>query len=212
MQLQSPDVSAPVAVGRRIRFLRAKLGLDQAELGKLIENRSGGAIGAWERGEKSPNLCALVRLAEVFDVSTDYLLTGHRISDASVCEKTGLSQQAIDDLEKWNSERFTSGFMDYVLTQRFHSRYGKQVGFSDLISTVNQAIKAQIASVEECVPEADTTQPPMPTGVYISGGESIPYDEIADGLCTKAGGIFTRLLSDYVREEAIKHAQKEDGA
>lgn len=211
-QAQRPEVSAPEAVGRRIKLLRDELGLDQAELGRLIEDRRGGTIGAWERGEKSPNLRAVVRLAEVFDVSTDYLLTGHRISDASVCEKTGLSQRAIDDLEIWNSGRFTSGFMDYVLTKRIRSRHNEQVGFSDLISTVNQAAKARIASVEECLLEADATQPPMPTGAYIGGGETIPYDEIAEGLCAKAGDIFMRLLTEYVWEEAIKHAQKEDGA
>lgn len=62
-------------MGARIAALRRRSGLSQAELAQLLQC-SASAVGMYEQGRREPASDTLVRLAEVFGVSTDYLLTG----------------------------------------------------------------------------------------------------------------------------------------
>lgn len=62
-------------MGARIAALRRQSGLSQAELAQLLQC-SASAVGMYEQGRREPAADILVRLAEVFSVSTDYLLTG----------------------------------------------------------------------------------------------------------------------------------------
>ena len=56
--------------------LRNQRGLKQAELGALL-NYSDKSVSKWERGEAIPDAWVLTRLAEIFDVTVDYLLSSH---------------------------------------------------------------------------------------------------------------------------------------
>lgn len=58
---------------RRLQMLREKRRLSRRTLAELC-GLSGNMIGMYERGEKAPSVDALVRLADYFGVSTDYLL------------------------------------------------------------------------------------------------------------------------------------------
>ena len=56
--------------------LRTASGLTQAELGAKL-NYSDKTVSKWERGEAIQDAYVLTQLAEIFQVSVDYLLTGH---------------------------------------------------------------------------------------------------------------------------------------
>ena len=56
--------------------LRNQHGMKQAELGALL-NYSDKSVSKWERGEAIPDAWVLTRLAEIFDVTVDYLLSSH---------------------------------------------------------------------------------------------------------------------------------------
>ena len=56
--------------------LRNQRGMKQAELGALL-NYSDKSVSKWERGEAIPDAWVLTRLAEIFDVTVDYLLSSH---------------------------------------------------------------------------------------------------------------------------------------
>ena len=56
--------------------LRTAAGMTQAELGARL-NYSDKSVSKWERGEAIPDAWVLTRLAEIFDVSVDYLLSSH---------------------------------------------------------------------------------------------------------------------------------------
>ena len=62
-------------LGLRIAILRVEKGWSQAELAKRI-GVSTSAVGMYEQGRREPSLALLVCLAQVLDVTTDYLLTG----------------------------------------------------------------------------------------------------------------------------------------
>ena len=59
--------------GNRIKLLREEKGLKQDELSKIL-GVSPSAIGMYERDEREPNDDITLKLAEFFNVTTDYLL------------------------------------------------------------------------------------------------------------------------------------------
>ena len=62
-------------MGARIAALRKKAGLSQSDLAQQLQC-SASAVGMYEQGRREPSADLLVRLAQLFHVSTDYLLTG----------------------------------------------------------------------------------------------------------------------------------------
>ena len=62
-------------LGARIAALRRAAGWNQAELAQRLQISSS-AVGMYEQGRREPSAEMLVRMAKVFGVSVDYLLTG----------------------------------------------------------------------------------------------------------------------------------------
>ena len=56
--------------------LRTGAGMKQSELGEKL-NYSDKSISKWERAEALPDAVVLKKMAEIFGVTVDYLLTGH---------------------------------------------------------------------------------------------------------------------------------------
>ena len=56
----------------RLKELRLEKNLSILQLSKQV-NYSDVAIGRWERGERIPNMDALISLAKFFNVTIDYL-------------------------------------------------------------------------------------------------------------------------------------------
>ena len=56
-----------------LKILRERKGITQAELSKLL-NISPSTVGMWEQGRREPDYNNLKRLANIFDVSADYLI------------------------------------------------------------------------------------------------------------------------------------------
>ena len=62
-----------VSIGERITSLRKQKNWSQEDLATHIE-ASRVMIGKYERGDNSPSIEVIVKLAKAFDVSVDYLL------------------------------------------------------------------------------------------------------------------------------------------
>lgn len=60
-------------LGENIRRLRQERGLNQEELGRRV-GASKQSVSNWENGNIAPSIDLLIRLADFFGVSTDYLL------------------------------------------------------------------------------------------------------------------------------------------
>ena len=58
---------------KRFKELRLKKGLNQPELAKLL-NVAKQTVSNWENGNRTPDSNMLLKLADFFDVSVDYLL------------------------------------------------------------------------------------------------------------------------------------------
>ena len=64
--------------GARIAMLRKSRGISQQELAHALQI-SASAVGMYEQGRREPPCQILVALAQMFHVSTDYLLTGEAV-------------------------------------------------------------------------------------------------------------------------------------
>lgn len=57
----------------RLRKLRERRRMNQKALGECC-GVSKNTVARWERGEREPAMCSLIKIADFFEVSTDYLL------------------------------------------------------------------------------------------------------------------------------------------
>lgn len=83
-------------IAERIKFLREQKGLTQAELAKKLGiTRS--SVNAWEMGISVPSTQYIVELANIFSVSTDYLLGVVKTSSIDI---SGLDDKDIEMVYK----------------------------------------------------------------------------------------------------------------
>lgn len=76
-------------IGERIRILREKAGYSQAELARrLTVTRS--SANAWESGISAPTAVYIVEMAQLFRVSTDYILG---LDTSNILNLDGLTEE-----------------------------------------------------------------------------------------------------------------------
>jgi transcriptional regulator with XRE-family HTH domain len=59
--------------GEKLRSLRRRQGLSQIQLGDKLDVQQS-YVGKMERGERTPNVAMLLKIAELFNVSFDQLM------------------------------------------------------------------------------------------------------------------------------------------
>ena len=77
------------SIGERIKQLRIRAGLTQQQLAEMVGGTSVSAIGMYEQGRRSPDMERIVKLCEIFSVSTDYLLgvDEHNVDASKIIEE-----------------------------------------------------------------------------------------------------------------------------
>ncbi len=70
-------------IGARIKNKRANLKITQRGLAEKV-GISASAINKFEKGEKKPSTTVLLKIAEVLDTTTDYMLLGTKEDEVSV--------------------------------------------------------------------------------------------------------------------------------
>ncbi|MBO1003177.1 helix-turn-helix domain-containing protein [Pseudogracilibacillus auburnensis] len=87
----------------RLKDLRDELNLDQKEMGERL-NLSASAYGYYEQGRNEPSLQTLIKIAQTFNVTTDYLLGLTNTRETSVyykmSDKILLSNSEMDAIQK----------------------------------------------------------------------------------------------------------------
>lgn len=94
MAIKKPE---DIAIGQRIKNIRAVLKMDQKTFSSKI-NSTVSALSNWENGRNKPNDIALEAIAELGEVSVNYLLTGEQDSKTRLKQEiTSLSSQLDED-------------------------------------------------------------------------------------------------------------------
>jgi len=106
-------------ISERLKCLREERGYTQSELSELLLVGSQTQIWRWESGKQKPSLDALIRIAILFEVSTDYLL-GLTDLRNSVCKDD------LDLKEQLLINALRTGLLSQAFTQ-----------FSDIVNQTN---------------------------------------------------------------------------
>ena len=125
----------------RLKSLRKKCGYTQVSLAETL-GVSKGTVAMWETGKRTPDFETLIRLSDLFDVRTDYILG--KSDDTSSAK---LTDEDIEQLGRWELEdTFTDIFKMYLSLDSF----GK--------STVESLIKSERLRCHEQSTLEDTSK------------------------------------------------------
>ncbi len=89
----------------------------QTQLAAALKTNSAN-ISRWENGEVEPDLANLIKIAQYFNVTTDYLLGIEHEQVKTIAEFTPVQQQIIELLKKLNDKQldkvynYLVGFID----------------------------------------------------------------------------------------------------
>ena len=108
--LQALSILIIMSLSDNMLLIRKKKGFSQADLGKMI-GTSGDVIGRYERGDISPSVEVVSKIADALEVSVDYLLGKTKME---------MDKQALKRLEDISnlpdeSKRFVLNLIDMAL-------------------------------------------------------------------------------------------------
>ena len=117
----------------RFKQLRKKHGYSQVSLAETL-GVSKGTVAMWETGKRTPDFETLIKLSDLFDVRTDYILG--KSNDASSAK---LSDDDIEQLGRWELE---SVYIDLMRLYLSLDSFG-QKDVENLIKSEAQRCKEQ---------------------------------------------------------------------
>lgn len=78
----------------KIKSLRVHFGMSQVQLAERL-GVTKSAVNAWENGTNSPSISYIVKLAQIFGISTDYLLGVNERLTVDITDLDDLQKQAV---------------------------------------------------------------------------------------------------------------------
>lgn len=108
--------------GKRLKELRTNKGLTQNELGKIL-NVTNVGVAKWESDDRFPDKEILTKIADYFDVTTDYLLCRTDIPNSKVFEGTIEGNHVEIEIDKSYPYELTPEEVEKLISQL------KEVGF-----------------------------------------------------------------------------------
>jgi transcriptional regulator with XRE-family HTH domain len=119
MAAKNTHVKTKSSFGQRLKEAREAKGLNKDALGKAVKIHYS-QIGRYERNEASPSADVLKKMANVLDVSTDYLMNGTTkdLASENIQDKTLINQfNRISELSEDN-KTVVSKLIDAFLFQQ----------------------------------------------------------------------------------------------
>ena len=111
----------------KIRFIRTSRKMTQEEFSELL-NCSQQTINVWEQAKSIPSAPMLVKIADTFNVTTDWLLGRIGILPPSLTKDVKIQQ--FDNIIKKlnaNGENALSAYMDFLLSQKQYTEKEKVI-------------------------------------------------------------------------------------
>ena len=105
-------------LGKRISSHRKKLGMTQDQLAEKL-GVTAQAVSKWENDQSCPDIAMLPKLAEIFGVTTDYLLTGRPIALPDQKAVTRLMRTSLESAQTALSTRRDQPFTRNELAALF---------------------------------------------------------------------------------------------
>lgn len=101
----------------RLTDLRESKGKKRQEVADDI-GISRASLEYYEKGKRKPDIEVLLKLADYYGVTCDYLLKGVKTENVSINEVTGLSDEAIDELQKGKNSVFYTTLLNFLIVNK----------------------------------------------------------------------------------------------
>lgn len=105
------------AFAERLTALRENKGKKRQDVADDIQI-SRASLEYYEKGKRKPDIEVLLKLADYYNVTCDYLLKGVKTENVSINEVTGLSDEAIDELQKGKNSVFYTTLLNFLINNR----------------------------------------------------------------------------------------------
>ena len=212
--------SSTTEIGARIKKLREKSGLSQAELAKDMKVTRE-VVAKWETGDRDIKTEHTARLAKHFDISCDELLTGVKHENRGFNDKTGLSDKSIDRLaQKIKPDEHMLAILNYLIeneklewlcfaiTKYSYHEYNHQYRTKQARS--NYELNHQNITVQQI--DAAETIDATNTEMYIEYGEYRKYQkfQLTNELQRIAEKAYKYMVEEYYPKQ-LAAEMKNDG-
>lgn len=207
--------------GKVLSELRKEKGLKREDLANLL-GCSAAAIGNYENDNRSPDFDTLVRIADYFNTTTDYLLGRTETKTVetnirSVCDYTGLSDKAVEYLNFCSSECMKSrgtetdlftGFLNYLITTNLEHD-GVVTTFSECLLHYFQQLERGSKLNLKYIAENDTDKKHLLVEELIAQSRNIRYSKI--DLNELTADYLEDFLDEYIKfyDKTIEQAGKD---
>lgn len=154
-------------LGARIALLRRRSGLSQKELARTV-GVSASAVGMYEQERRVPPVELLIRMAELFSVSTDFLLTGRsalRDTEALREMLQSFHAQTGESVARSDAALILSTILSEELTVKEKSSMIEQIGGADMDE---KFMREALRLAQEAADEGE-----VPVGCVIVDGDRI---------------------------------------
>ena len=163
-------------IGNRIATLRKQKGWSQKELGEKIGVRQS-VISRYESGDITLSPDDIIKFADIFDVTCDFLLRGYDAQNVDTGKATGFGNGTIKKLREWN-EVGRCRFIDYML--------------------LDERFQILLTNVEHCVSHKRME---ISYNRYLKKGKSREFtgpEDSAGYYKYETVECFKKILSDYI--------------
>lgn len=192
-------------IGMRINTLLAKRNIKQKELAEALGVKDN-IISYFVKGARTPNIEQIIKIADYFNVSTDYLLgrTESTTTDAelrSVCDYTGLSEKAIDGLHYWFKDPETglvylpNDFLDLLI-----SSYGNELC---LLAQGYKTNLKETVKYKKIVLEKDAAG----ENIHTTMQKVFEYDDASKLLLFELKETFDSLIDAFAKDEKSENQE-----
>jgi transcriptional regulator with XRE-family HTH domain len=174
----------------RIRELREKKGMIASTLAANF-GKSEGAVRAWEAGRTKPDADTLIKLAKLFEVSTDYLLgvvDAKKPKNTILVKELGLSDSAIATLRTFATQKLVFGSHSDKRTLLEIQNQLFCMADYDMFLMVLAALSHPDSSKEESLHFTEATEIKFPFTTMLNSWIDTYIKKIADWLRTSYDG------------------------
>ncbi|MBR2207175.1 MAG: helix-turn-helix transcriptional regulator [Synergistaceae bacterium] len=121
-----------------LKRLSKEKNVNQSDLARHLE-LTRQSISLYYSGKITPELDTLVKIAEYFDVSLDYLVTGDRPEHNQVRAELGLSEKAIENLKNHQDDSAARNIL--LSDENFYSEFSEAMKMFLIFDLMTQDVK-----------------------------------------------------------------------